>query len=76
MKHGLNRLVRVAMVLKMRFCISVAFTVRFAHDGGQYTGIPLTHHQTLVFDSIVTNVGNAYDKNTGKFSYSSSFKLI
>nr|KAG5686848.1 hypothetical protein BaRGS_029893 [Batillaria attramentaria] len=41
---------------------NVAFTVRFAHDSG--AGLPLTAHATLVFDKVVSNIGNGYDSRT------------
>jgi hypothetical protein len=31
-------------------------------------GIPLSPHQTLVFDHVVTNAGNGYDPQTGFFT--------
>lgn len=45
----------------------VAFTVRFSADNYQ-TGIPIASGQTLKFDSILTNLGNAYDARTGVFT--------
>ncbi|PVD34527.1 hypothetical protein C0Q70_05802 [Pomacea canaliculata] len=41
--------------------------VRFSADNGQ-TGIPITSGQTLKFDNIITNLGNAYDARTGVFT--------
>jgi len=29
---------------------------------------PISHHSDIVFDRIVTNVGSAYDEDTGRFT--------
>nr|KAG5693441.1 hypothetical protein BaRGS_022328 [Batillaria attramentaria] len=45
----------------------VAFTVRF-HDDDYHVGIGLSKNAVLKFDTIITNIGNAYDKTTGMFT--------
>ncbi|XP_025088537.1 complement C1q and tumor necrosis factor-related protein 9A-like [Pomacea canaliculata] len=45
----------------------VAFTVRFSTDENLH-GILISSGQTLKFDSVITNLGNAYDASTGVFT--------
>ena len=44
---------------------TVGFSARFNQDGGQYVGVALGQHTTLIFDDVITNTGGAYDPNTG-----------
>jgi len=41
----------------------VAFFVGLTNNIG-----PISQHADIVFDSVVTNVGNAYDEDTGRFT--------
>ncbi|XP_039888547.1 uncharacterized protein LOC120734041 isoform X2 [Simochromis diagramma] len=45
----------------------VAFSASLLEQGYGYTG-PFYDHTTLVFKRVVTNIGNAYNKNTGIFT--------
>jgi hypothetical protein len=39
----------------------------FSGDDGN-DGVLLSPHQTLVFDHVITNAGNGYDRSTGVFT--------
>ena len=47
--------------------LTVAFSAIFSADD-ELNGIPLSTLSTLPFDKTITNVGNAYNTNTGIFT--------
>ena len=45
----------------------MAFTVRFSGDNGDH-GVAIGSHAVLKFDRIVSNIGNGYSTDTGRFT--------